>query len=113
MPVKKGRPKIEFDLEEVEKLGRLQCTYSEVAAFFNCSTETVERRMKDTPAFSAAFIKGLEGGRISLRRAQWQSALGGNITMQIWLGKQYLGQRDKSDLEHQGEMRIVVETVND
>ena len=34
-------------------------------------------------------------GRISLRRAQFEKALSGNVVMQIWLGKQHLDQRDK------------------
>jgi hypothetical protein len=40
----------------------------------------------------------LESGKgdcqLSLRRAQLETALGGNATMQIWLGKQLLGQKD-------------------
>ena len=34
-------------------------------------------------------------GRISLRRAQFEKALSGNVVMQIWLGKQHLDQKDK------------------
>ena len=34
-------------------------------------------------------------GRISLRRAQFEKALGGNVAMQIWLGKQHIDQKDK------------------
>ena len=34
-------------------------------------------------------------GKISLRRAQFEKALGGNVAMQIWLGKQHLDQKDK------------------
>ena len=33
--------------------------------------------------------------RKSLRRAQIRSALSGNSTMLVWLGKQYLGQSDR------------------
>jgi len=44
----------------------------------------------------------LENGRSSLRRLQWKSATNGNITMQIWLGKQYLGQRDMHSAELSG-----------
>ena len=34
-------------------------------------------------------------GRISLRRAQFEKALSGNVVMQIWLGKQHLDQKEK------------------
>lgn len=37
-------------------------------------------------------------GKLSLRRKQFQLALSGDRTMLIWLGKQYLGQVDKSEL---------------
>ena len=35
---------------------------------------------------------------MSLRRAQWKSAKSGNVTMQIWLGKQWLGQKEQSEV---------------
>jgi hypothetical protein len=35
-------------------------------------------------------------GKVSLRRAQLQTAMAGNHIMQIWLGKQWLGQTDKA-----------------
>jgi hypothetical protein len=54
----------------------------------------VERRLQDDLEFCGAYKKGLENGRSSLRRIQWKAALAGNTTMQIWLGKQYLGQRE-------------------
>ena len=31
---------------------------------------------------------------------QWKSAEKGNVTMQIWLGKQNLGQSDKQEVQH-------------
>lgn len=42
----------------------------------------------------AAFARGAEMGKASLRRLQWKSAQS-NPVMQIFLGKQYLGQADK------------------
>jgi len=44
-----------------------------------------------------------ESGKSILRRLQWQAALGGNITMQIWLGKQLLGQSDRQSAELTGD----------
>jgi transcriptional regulator with XRE-family HTH domain len=79
----------------VEELGKIQSTQAELAAVLGCSVDTVKDRLKCDPEFSAAYIKGLESGKASLRRLQWKAALGGNITMQIWLGKQYLAQSDR------------------
>lgn len=62
---------------------------TEIAAFFNCSDKTISNR------FSDILIKGREGGKAKLRDLQIKSALNGNVTMQIWLGKQYLEQVDR------------------
>ena len=94
-----GRPRLEFDLRQVEELGRIQSTQAELAAVLGCHVDTVKDRLKNDPEFSTAFEKGVESGRSSLRRLQWKSAVGGNITMQIWLGKQYLGQQDRQMTE--------------
>ena len=45
-------------------------------------------------SFAEYFRQKAPAGRISLRRAQFKSAIGGNVMAQIWLGKQMLGQRD-------------------
>ena len=86
---KRGRPKIEIDLEQVEKLGMLQCTYSECGAWFGVHEST----LKKNPEFITAYKKGSEKGKISLRRKQFKLAEK-NTSMAIWLGKQYLGQRE-------------------
>ncbi len=109
---KRGRPKIEFDLKQVEKLAMLQCTYDELAAFFDCSKDTIINRMKDDESFSTAYKNGLEKGKMSLRRMQWRAAESGNVTMLIWLGKQHLDQVDKQDVKHSGEMDIEVKLVD-
>jgi hypothetical protein len=35
---------------------------------------------------------------IAVRQAQWWAAEAGNVTMMIWLGKQYLGQTNQGPL---------------
>jgi hypothetical protein len=44
--------------------------------------------------------------RKSLRRAQIKSALSGNSTMLVWLGKQYLGQSDRLDHSVSAEHKV-------
>src|ERR1700681_1125040 len=87
---KRGRPKKFVDLELVEKLAHIQCTYGEIASTLGVSVDTLQRN-KD---FAVVYKRGAEGGRKSLRRMQFESANKGNIAMQIFLGKQYLGQSD-------------------
>lgn len=56
-----------------------------------------------------------EGWRVKLRSLQRTSAVNGNVTMQIWLGKQELGQSDKAESVNKnvGESRLVVEFSED
>lgn len=84
-----ARPKIEIDSEEVYKLAKMYCSIEEMADFFGCSRDTIERR------FAAIIAKARSEGRQKLRKLQWESAENGNVVMQIFLGKQYLKQSDK------------------
>jgi len=89
-----GRPRLEFDLRLVEDLARLQCTEAEMASLLGFTREGFRKRKHRQPELVGVIEKGREAGQCSLRRLQWKSASNGNIAMQIWLGKQYLGQRE-------------------
>lgn len=93
---KLGRPKKEIDIDQFEKLCGLQCTKAEIASFFNCSEDTVERFCKKEykATFAVVFDKKRGLGKISLRRTQWKLAEK-SPSMAIFLGKQYLDQSDK------------------
>lgn len=96
-----GRPKKEIDKEDFEKLCGFQCTLIEIAGWFDCSEDTIERWCKSTysATFADVFKQKRQPGLISVRRKQYEVALAGSIPMLIWLGKQYLGQTDKQDIE--------------
>ena len=98
---KMGRPRKEIDKAQFEKLCMLQCTLDEVCSYFNCEDDTLNRWCKETygSTFSDVFKKKRGLGRISLRRYQFQLAEH-NPTMAIWLGKQWLGQRDEVAIDH-------------
>lgn len=93
-----ARPKKNLDIETFKKLCGIMCTLSEIAGFFNCSEDTVERWCKRELkiSFADAFKKYSANGKISLRRTQFKLAEK-NASMAIWLGKQILGQRDSFD----------------
>ena len=84
-----ARPLKKIDTQAITKLAQLHCTFDAIAEFCDVSTKTLQRN------YVHLIKKGREMGRISLRRAQFEKALGGNVAMQIWLGKQHLDQRDK------------------
>ena len=90
-----ARPKRTIDYEIVEKLASIMCTQEEIAHFLDISVRTLQR--DDT--FNELYRKGIDKGKMSLRRNQFKSAEAGNTTMLIWLGKQYLGQSDKKDID--------------
>ena len=94
---KMGRPRIEIDWKEFDKLCGLQCSLEEIAGWYNCSVDTIENRVKEVHSvtFSEYFKQKRASGKISLRRKQYEAAMSGNTALLIWLGKQYLNQSDK------------------
>ena len=116
-----GRPMKEIDQKSFEKLCGLQCTLVEICGFFDVDETTMEKWCKKT--YGATFSKVFEvkrgAGKISLRRAQFKQAEK-NTAMAIFLGKNYLGQRDvieadfnpeclKKAAELLGEVKSVIE----
>lgn len=91
-----GRPRFEFDLKVVAALASVQCTDEEIAATVGCAYSTLRKRKDEDQEFSALLEKAREGGKASLRRWQWRAASKGDRTMLVWLGKQHLGQSDRS-----------------
>ncbi len=91
-----GRPKKKIDKSVFENLMKIQCTKEEICAVLMVSENTLLNWVKenyDGATFCAVFSSFKAVGRASLRRIQYDQAEK-NPRMAIWLGKQYLGQRD-------------------
>jgi hypothetical protein len=104
-----ARPRKDIDPEQVEKLAQLGLSYAEIAAVLDCDASTLTRR------FAQVIKKGHEHRDASLRRTQFDVAVNQkNPTMLIWLGKQFLGQRDKQELsgENGGPITFSIEHVD-
>ena len=88
--------KDKINKEQFENLCNLWCTLIEISEFFGVSEDTLESWCKDTygETFSDVYKRKNSKGKIALRRWQMKSAEKGNVTMQIWLGKQHLNQRE-------------------
>jgi len=84
-----ARPKKPIDEEQVRQLAAIDCSYAEMAAVLRCDEKTLSTR------FSQVIKAGRENGKMSLKRKQFEIAMGGNVTMLIWLGKQRLGQAER------------------
>lgn len=114
-----GRPKIEIDFEKINKLCEFHCTAQEIVAHLKIfdskiSYNTVERRIKEE--FNMTFgeyVQEKHNGfaKPKIRGLQWKAAENGNTSMLIWLGKQYLGQTDKQEIQHSGEMEVKSELI--
>lgn len=93
-----ARPRKEIDQKAFENLCGLQCTKEEICSFFEVTDKTLEAWCKRTykAGFSEIFKRKRGKGKISLRRSQFRLAEK-NATMAIWLGKQYLDQKDRPE----------------
>lgn len=102
---KMGRPQIEIDEAQFRKLCNIMCTAEEIAGFFDCSVDTIERWTKRTfgETFAVVYKRLSSAGKISLRRYQFEIAKK-NAGMAIFLGKNYLGQRDSFEMASEGEV---------
>lgn len=78
----------------------MQCTLREIASFFGCTEKTIETHVKREYHlnFYEVFAQKRIQGFISLHRQIWQSALGGQPALLIFLAKQYLGMSDKVEV---------------
>tara|TARA_R100001460_G_scaffold82978_2_gene123873 strand:+ start:780 stop:1100 length:321 start_codon:yes stop_codon:yes gene_type:complete len=89
MITNKGKKYKTVDKELIKKLGSLMCTYEEIGFIVGMSGENVKKR------FKKAVEEGQAVGKESLRRAQFKKAVeAGDTRMLIFLGKNYLGQKD-------------------
>ena len=95
---KLGRPKLDIDAEKVEMLASFGCSTVEIAKLHNCDEQIIRTR------FKPEIQRGRESMKIKLRQLQWKTAEQGSNAMLIFLGKQYLGQSDRNELELVGNL---------
>lgn len=93
----------------------LQCTLDEAAACLFINPNTFRTMLgkggrpdQKNDDIADAWARGQELGKASLRRRQHRLAMSGHPTMLIWLGKQYLGQKDATEQSVSGDITIKV-----
>jgi hypothetical protein len=99
--------KNDIDPEKVKMLAEKFWTYIEIGAFFDVTDKTIRNN------FSDIVEKGREKGKGLLRDLQLKSAINGNVTMQIWLGKQYLNQREPKNEESNMDIKDFVKVIKE
>jgi hypothetical protein len=102
---KRGPKPKQINWRQFDKMCEVQCTLIEIAAMFECSPDTIERACERDRGmkFADYYAQKSQGGKRSLRRKQYGTAMKGNVTMMIWLGKQWLEQTDRKDITSNGE----------
>lgn len=101
-----GRPKFQIDYGKVEAMASIMATQEEIASVLGCSVDTLQRDEE----FRGIYKKGLEEGKMSLRRRQFELAKK-SAAMAIFLGKNYLGQKDVVETEHKMENGVIDELI--
>lgn len=96
---KRGPPKVILDWGQIAGMCKIHCTGAEIAAIMDVDYDTLQRLCKDVNKmrFTDYYKKHASGGKMALRRVQMKSAIEGNVTMQIWMGKNLLDQRDQPE----------------
>lgn len=102
-----GRPKAEYDIKAFQDLVGLGCTQEEICWYFRddkgkpANIDTLTRWCKRTfdMTFQEYFKQnGFMAMKIRLRRNQFELSKK-SAAMAIWLGKQYLDQKDSVEIE--------------
>ena len=112
-----GRPRIEIDWEQAAKMFESGAKVRGVAARIGCDEDTLAKRCREdlkTDLSEFRQQKRAKGDQL-LEETQFRLAVGyrdgngnwyaPNPTLLIWLGKQRLGQADKSETKADVEMR--------
>lgn len=79
-------------MEKLWELAALHSSDQDIAHYFNFNLKTWIVYKADHPEIQQLVSKARAVGAENLRKAQWNTALNGNVNMQIWLGRCILNQ---------------------
>ena len=91
--------------EKVKMLASFGCTYIEIGKYFGCSVKVIRTR------FRTEFEQGKEEMKLTLRQLQWKHAQNGYTALLIFLGKNFLQQTDKNQVDMTGNLETVLKEV--
>lgn len=95
-----ARPKKKIDFVYLKTICQRPISSEDVAAILGVSKDTIERAVKKEYGIGLAAFKeqNLAGLRLTILDQQIKIMNKGNASMAIWLGKQYCGQKDKTEI---------------
>lgn len=83
--------------QSLEALLWSQCTDEQTAAYFNLEVAELMSKINADPELKRIYKLGRLAGQAQILMHQSESAAAGHVPMQMWLGKQYIGQAEKID----------------
>ena len=88
LPNNAGKTYKKHDKDMIKRLASIMCSVEEIGYIIGMTGEGVKKR------FKKVIEEGRAEGKASLRKSQFEKALAGDVRMQIWLGRNYLDQKD-------------------
>ena len=108
----RGRKRAVINWDEVSKFIMAGSNGMQIAAYIGICEDTLYSRCREDNKkdFSLFLTEQRQKGNTYLLGKQYQVAMGGNVSMLIWLGKQRLGQREPEIIQKDPENKC---TFND
>ncbi|REJ83841.1 MAG: hypothetical protein DWQ36_19630 [Acidobacteria bacterium] len=92
-----GRPRIEFDLEVLERAcASFAPSIEELATLFGCSPRTIQNRKAEGGDFAEIYERGMAQAKLKARRLLWRHAES-HAGASIFLAKNLLGMADRTE----------------
>ena len=111
-----ARPQKKIDFQYLKTICQRPISSEDIAAIMKVSKDTLERAIKKEYGIGFAAFKeeNLAGLRLTILDQQIAIMKKGNASMAIWLGKQYCGQKDKTEItSDQSKPFTLAYTVDD
>ena len=104
-----GRPAAIIDWKAVDRLLQAGCTGVQIAARLGIHADTLYRacQSEHKSDFAAYSQQKREHGETLLHEQQFALAMKGNLGMLVWLGKQRLGQKERSANENETLIKVL------
>jgi hypothetical protein len=102
------RPPFEIDYTDVKRRAGMGWTETEIAYHIGFTPEGFRLRKGKDDLLQSALNSGIANGKASLRSKQYELAMDGDKTMLVWLGKNRLDQRDKSEVDQTSTVNVTV-----
>jgi hypothetical protein len=107
----RGRPPKPIDVDELERLGGIQCTCAQAAGWFGLSERQFRKRLTQSEKLGDAWRLGKNKGLATLRENLFELGKR-SAPVAIFLAKNYLGMKDDRGLAVTGDLERPVAAKN-